>query len=345
MADQTTQKKKVVFSVINTTKEKILSANDIVNGRLAISSDTKEIFVGNGSKFVQTATNRFETLPQAEAAWSGVVLQYIGNSTTSLVKDGFYKCELQKDGTYKWVQQLFIPVGDTSKLDKKFFVDNDRSKGLLTFSEILTVLDKPYKILTAVKTTTTADGGIHFDTGVKFDTSYTYAITAKIWKVYGNNNCIMGAKTSSDLVVNSIGSGTVNWSFGGRTSSKTIANLVGKKVSITINKTSYTVVGDVSTSGSFSSVSNYQINYSVYYGAINYSGTTRDCTNLEFYGASIKDSTGTLIRDFIPCQLIRNILAAEASDNKAHNAGEIGIWDCVNNKFYAPTGSGSIAAL
>lgn len=42
-----------------------------------------------------------------------------------------------------------------------------------------------------------------------------------------------------------------------------------------------------------------------------------------------------LVRDFIPCELSSNIPASVASDSTAHRRGELGMWDLVNQVFYA----------
>lgn len=56
------------------------------------------------------------------------------------------------------------------------------------------------------------------------------------------------------------------------------------------------------------------------------------------YACKIYDGN-TLVRDLKPCVLSKNIPAALDSNNTARNAGSIGMWDVVTNKFYANSGS------
>lgn len=112
----TTTRKKVIFRVITDTQANILAkgADDALKGRLAISTDTRTVFVGDGTKFVPN-NNQFDTMPTPSSAWENVIIQYSGADTTTYpkyLKGRFYQCS--KDGsTYKW-NDISYPVSSDS---------------------------------------------------------------------------------------------------------------------------------------------------------------------------------------------------------------------------------------
>lgn len=108
MAENTVTKKKVVFRIINTTKDKILEATDVVAGRLAVSTDTHEIFCGDGTQFV-AINNQFATMPVPSKEFENVTVQYVGTNTVFYVNGVFYTC-VQNDGAYIWQVKSNIPI-------------------------------------------------------------------------------------------------------------------------------------------------------------------------------------------------------------------------------------------
>lgn len=48
-----------------------------------------------------------------------------------------------------------------------------------------------------------------------------------------------------------------------------------------------------------------------------------------------------LVRHFVPCVLLKNITADKDSKGTARNAGAVGMWDILTDKFYANSGTGA----
>ena len=57
------------------------------------------------------------------------------------------------------------------------------------------------------------------------------------------------------------------------------------------------------------------------------------------YSAKIWGDDERLVREYIPVILTEDITASQAGDGKAHHAGELGLWDKVESKFYGNANS------
>lgn len=218
-------------------------------------------------------------------------------------------------------------------------------------------LPKMYEQIKGVTLKTSADGGIHFNTRYPWEVESSYTWSG-IWNgVYGGNNVFFGSKyngSGTDGIQLRSDANNMYASVNGN--AVTFAgNHAGKSMYAQLywsygGSRGYSVrIGDEYKYGTFSG-SFTANNYPVYLNAINYNGTTRDCTNTSIFAFSIRAAKYTgisdfkqfTIRNFIPAKATMAIPAEWVSTKASVSAGTLGLWDTIFGIFYPTIGSGTI---
>lgn len=146
--------------------------------------------------------------------------------------------------------------------------------------------------------------------------------------VGSDNVALFGARTGSTANVFAlwVSKSAINPHYGNVAyNTKTISMTCNQRLTYDMNK-NVTTVG--TTSATFSKPT-FSSGCSLYLFALNANGTVDDrMVSGKLYSCKIYDN-GTLIRNFIPCK---------------NASGTVGLYDLVNNKFYANAGSGTFTA-
>ena len=219
------------------------------------------------------------------------------------------------------------------------------------------VLPKMYEQIKGVTLKASADGGIHFNTRYPWEVESSYTWSG-IWNgVYGGTNVFFGSKyngSGTDGI--QLRSDANNMYASVNENAITFAgNHAGESIYAQFywsygGARYYAIrIGEEYKSGSFSG-SFTANNYPVYLNAINYNGTTRDCTNTSIFAFSIRgvkytgisDLKQFTLRNFIPAKATMTIPSEWVSTKTSVSAGTLGLWDAIFGIFYPAIGSGTI---
>lgn len=172
-----------------------------------------------------------------------------------------------------------------------------------------------------------SSGTQYIDTGFQPDSNTRTVMecerTAEATSVafFGARSAASGTDSTSYALI--IGSGgKIRSDFYGANVSLTDPGMV--KLTIDRNKNVVTVNGVTATNTAKTAKSSRNM----YLFAVNTNGTSTLKMAMKLYACSIYDN-GTLVRDFVPCK---------------NSAGEIGLYDTVNGKFYGNAGTGTFTA-
>lgn len=81
--------------------------------------------------------------------------------------------------------------------------------------------------------------------------------------------------------------------------------------------------------------------YSPFLFAYNINNAPNYAVKAKMYSCKIRSSSSTLLRDYIPCYLTANVTDYWSNPQ---NAGAIGLWDTVSDKFFPNNGTGVFVA-
>lgn len=225
MADDI-KKVKTIMTIARRPKADILSETQHYKGRMFVSTDTNEFFNDDGTD-IKPVSNQFKTMPEATAVLENIVIQYIGNTTTTnptYTQGGFYKC-VKQDTNYVWVEianpQLTHIItnngftkyqgnGGTSKLEEYTWdidltkypskTTNDYVEEKRLFGTTFTIGNEAKYGVVEVTQTINCNGWNHFIT-LKFERYQTVTIkTYECWiRRIGFNNGGMPGKFATFL--------------------------------------------------------------------------------------------------------------------------------------------------
>lgn len=362
MADEEiVNRKKTKFIVINDSKETIKSKtgkDNATKGRLAIASDTRDLFIGNDENFIQigglvSGTAEHSLIQNdADCVANGKYSVAEGHGTITNNEgekaNGSYNVSKKNSDTFGDAKNTAWSLGiGKSSTERKNAIEvmqngdvyvyglggydgtNAGANGINTLQAVVA----PYKQVQYLN----CAADCYFDTGMTVTGKTRWEFDCNIRGV--TSQWQSGTGYSSDYVLFvAIETNSMTFYCGNSVTKSTTTTTRRNWIIDQVNH-QYGYEGSLSTNSNIQSITNSR---SIYLNA-RHSGNSASYTynRCYIYGSKIFDN-GVLKQELIPVKLTSSVIDITGV---TRNSGYVGMWDKVNGKLYPHLGSGTCEAV